>query len=487
MTGQATVKGGGCLRKKQLFVLLLVTAIFSSSGTYLAVKWLDGNKAVSSPVSGKGEDHGFSKVKKAYELILDGYIEEVDGKDLIEGAIEGMLAALNDPYSVYLHGEKAARFNEALDSSFEGIGAEISESDGKIIIVTPFKNSPAEKAGLKPFDQILSVDGEDVTGMDLYDVTLKIRGEKGTTVTLEILREGSVQPVSVNVKRDRIPVETVFSEVIKHAGKQIGYIEITSFSRKTGDDFTGHLRQLEKENIDGLIIDVRGNPGGLLQSVQQIAGMLVPNEKPLFQVEKKDGHIEQFYSGQDKKKPYPIAVLTDKGSASASEILAAALKEIGGYPVIGERTFGKGTVQQQIDLDNDSRMKLTMFKWLTPDGNRIHGKGIEPDLAVSQSGLYHLHPLQVDEPLSRDLNNEQVRHAQLVLKNLGYEPGRLDGYFNKTTEAAVRNFQEEHDLPVTGVIDQKTAVEMDRRVMKEREKKENDRQLQMALKYFQYR
>jgi len=206
----------------------------------------------------------------------------------------------------------------------------------------------------------------------------------------------------------------------------------------------------------------------------------------MFQIEGRNQGQEQYFSKLTEKKPYPIAVLTDKGSASASEILAAALKEAGDYPTIGETTFGKGTVQQQVDLGDKSHIKLTMYKWLTPNGNWIHGKGIKPDIYVVQPDLYHVHPLQIDQPLSKDMNNEQVKNAQSILKSLGYEPGRVDGYYSETTESAVKRFQREHNLPDTGIINEKTVGKMEKEVAEEKGKKENDRQLQMALRYFLY-
>lgn len=433
-----------------------------------------------------GNQADLEKIKQAFQLIYNHYVEEVDQNTLTEGAIQGMLSVLKDPYSVYMDKKKAEQFNDSLDSSFEGIGAEISKIDGKIIIVSPFKNSPAEKAGLKPYDQIIKVDGKDVTNDDLYDVTLKIRGKKGTYVTLEILREGINKPIKIEVKRDTIPIETVYSNIEQVENYKIGYIEITSFSKDTGKDFAKQLKQLEKEKITGLIIDVRGNPGGFLSSVQEIASQLVTAKKPYVQIEERNGDREQFYSKLQEKKNYPIVVLTDQGSASASEILAAALKEGEGYPTIGERTFGKGTVQQQISLRDGSHIKLTLYKWLTPNGEWIHGKGIEPNIEVTQPELFQRQPINIETMLKREMNNEQVKNVQILLKSLGYEPGRMDGYYNQSTETAVKVFQEENRLPVTGVIDQKTAEALEKKALHETEKKENDRQLQMALKYLQY-
>ena len=234
------------------------------------------------------------KVVQAFQLIKGSYVEDVKEEQLVEGAIQGMLTTLDDPYSVYMDQETAKQFNDMLDSSFEGIGAEVSMVDGKTIIVAPFKDSPAEKAGIKPNDQILSVDGIRVDGLDLYETTLKIRGKKGTTVELEIMRQGLKDPIKITVKRDEIPQITVYSKVKKQDGKSIGYMEITSFSEETAKEFKKQLKELEEKQIEGLVLDVRGNPGGFLESVQEILKEFVTKDKPYVQIEKRNGEREKI-------------------------------------------------------------------------------------------------------------------------------------------------------------------------------------------------
>lgn len=460
-----------------------------AGGTYAGLTWFDQkDKAAaienSTPLTETSlEEKSLDKVVEAYKLIKGNYVEKVGEEQLVEGAIQGMLTTLDDPYSVYMNKETASQFNQALDSSFEGIGAEISIVDGKIVIVSPFKDSPAEKAGLKPNDQILKIDDEKVEGLDLNETTLRIRGKKGTTVKLELIRQGIKDPITINVKRDEIPQITVHSDLKEQYGKKIGYIEITQFSKETASEFKKELKTLERKDIEGLLIDVRGNPGGILESVQDILKLFVSNEKPYMQIEKRNGDKEQFYSTLNKDKPYPVAVLIDKGSASASEILAGSLKEAENYPLIGSTTFGKGTVQLAVPMGDGSNIKLTLYKWLTPDGNWIHKKGIKPDIEVVQPDLYHTHPIQLKEALKKDMNNEQVKNAQIMLKGLGYEPGREDGYFSDSTETTVKAFQQENGLKADGQIDGKTAAKLEQSVIKELKKDENDIQLQAALKY----
>jgi carboxyl-terminal processing protease len=428
------------------------------------------------------EIEGFDKFKQALELISTRYVEEVDEEELLEGAIQGMLSTLDDPYSVYMDKETAQQFSQSLDSSFEGIGAEVGMKSGKVTIVSPFKGSPAEKAGLQPNDQIVSINGENVEGLDLNETVLKIRGKKGTKVAIGVIRSSSKEKITFNVVRDEIPLETVFGSKKDYQGKNVGYIQITSFSEDTAKDFQNTLTKLEKANIEGLVLDVRGNPGGYLQSVEEILKQFVTKEQPYIQIEERNGDKQQYFSTLSKKKGYPVTVLIDKGSASASEILAGALKEASGYEIVGVTSFGKGTVQQAVPMGDGSNIKLTLYKWLTPEGNWIHKKGVEPTIKVEQPAVYQASPIQLEKSLELDMNNEQVKTAQLILKSLGFEPGREDGYYSKKTETAVKAFQETNELSISGKIDLQTADTLNEKITELKSKDENDLQLKMAMK-----
>lgn len=483
---------GNTMNRKWIALMMAGSLLTGAGGTYAGMQWLErteGNTALEQTltktetvVTGQADIEDLAKVNQAYELILSRYVERVDSDTLVEGAIQGMLTVLDDPYSVYMNKETAQQFNQTLESSFEGIGAEVGMVDGKIVIIAPFKNSPAEKAGLKPNDEIVKIDGKSVEGLDLSKATLKIRGKKGTKVSLEIERKGLKEPLTISVKRDEIPLETIHASVKKQDGKKVGYLEITSFSQDTASDFKEELTSLEKKGIEGLIIDVRGNPGGLLVSVEDILKEFVTKEKPIIQIEERNGKKERHFSTLTEKKEYPVAVLINKGSASASEILAGALKEAAGYQLIGETTFGKGTVQQAVPMGDGSNIKLTLYKWLTPNGNWIHKKGIKPDVEIKQPPIFDTHPLQIDEPLKEDMNNEQVKNAQEILDGLGFTPGRTDGYFSAETSTAVKAFQQNHDLQPTGKIDAKTAAKLEEEVIKEMKKEKNDIQMQTALR-----
>ncbi|KGX86823.1 S41 family peptidase [Pontibacillus marinus] len=491
------------LKRRYLALLLVGAMVLGAVGTYAGFQLFqpgtsqaqvdkeddqekkdqEKQKTIENLLSGlqKKNDEELSKVNKAYSLIKEKYVQDVDSKQLIEGAIDGMLQTLDDPYSTYMDQETVEQFESTISSSFEGIGTEVSLIDGKVTIVSPFKGSPAEKAGLKPKDQIVGVDGENIVGMDLYDAVLKIRGEKGTTVTLEINRPGVRENLTIDVVRDTIPIETVYSDVKTIDGKKAGVLEITSFAEDTATDFNKKLAELEKKNIEGLVIDVRGNPGGLFTSAQKILENFIPKDEPYVQIANSSGEKQRYFSSLKEKKGYPVVVLIDEGSASASEILASAMKEAGEYDLVGKQSFGKGTVQQPIPMGDGSNLKLTIYKWLTPDGNWIHKKGIKPTVKAELPEYYYTNPVQIDKELKYDQNSEKIANVQKMLEGLGFNPGRKDGYFSRETAAAVKNFQQEQGLEVTGTVNEKTGTQLQSAVVQKVQNNENDTQMKKAL------
>jgi carboxyl-terminal processing protease len=469
------------IRGRTLLLSVISTVVLSSALTVSVLRWqrvdFAGADAQNGLLDPKSPE--FAKLLETYQTLKGRYYTQVDDRKLIDGAIAGMIGALDDPFSTYMDKETAAQFQQSLSSSFEGIGAEIKSEDGKVTIVAPYKNSPAEKAGLRPGDQIRKVDGKVIDGMDLNQAVLLIRGKKGTKVTLEITRPGSNDVMDVTVVRDDIPLETVYADMLPGG---IGKIQITTFAEKTADRFKEELSKLEAQGMKGLIIDLRNDPGGLLNSVVDIANQLIPDKKVILQVEYRDGKKDVYRSTLDKGK-YPIVVLIDGGSASAAEILAAALKESGGYPLVGEKSFGKGTVQTTQAFDDGSNFKYTMAKWLTPNGNWIHKKGIQPDYPVALPAYAKLPPLNPDNALKKDMNDPQVKVLQQFLEGLGYSPGRDDGYFSEQTEEAVKTFQKMKGLAATGVVQGDTSRAINDAVRARI--KENDPQLQKAIAVLQ--
>ncbi|MGN7945025.1 carboxy-terminal processing protease CtpB [Bacillus sp. 22446] len=475
--------------KKQIASIMASVILIISAGvvTHKEATQAESPKAAAAVAgqaqsSDRAKENGMEKIEKAYDLISNEYVEEVDRQKLLEGAIQGMLSTLNDPYSVYMDKQTAKQFSDSLDSSFEGIGAEVGMDEGKIIIVSAFKKSPAAKAGLKPKDEIISIDGESMKEKSLNDAVLKIRGKKGTSVALKIRRNGIEKELTFHIKREEIPLETVTASMKEVNGHKTGYIAISSFSEDTAKDFTASLNKLEKKGMEGLVLDVRGNPGGYLQSVEDILKHFITKDQPYIQIAERNGDRKRYFSKRKAQKPYPVNVLIDKGSASASEILAGAMKEAGKYEVVGDVSFGKGTVQQAVPMGDGSNIKLTLYKWLTPKGNWIHKKGVVPTIAIHQPDYFTVGPLQLKEPLQLDMNNEEVRQAQTLLKGLSFDPGRVDGYFDEETKKAVLAFQSTYNLEKSGVIDLKTAKMMNKMVDEVKSYEKNDLQLQTALK-----
>ncbi|MFO7341778.1 S41 family peptidase [Caldibacillus debilis] len=472
--GQMDDQGKTVTIKKFHFIMLLFLTVFLTAGiTAFALSF--GDEKVVERIQVRDREE-FKKLYDVYDQIKSSYIEKVDESALIDGAINGMVEAVGDPYSDYMTKEEAESFHESISSSFEGIGAQIEERDGYIVIVAPIKGSPAEKAGLKANDKILEVDGKNIQGMSANEAVTLIRGKKGTQVELTILRPGVDEPIKVKITRDVIPIETVYSEMLD--GK-IGKIQITSFSERTTEELKQHLEKLKKEGMKGLILDLRQNPGGLLDQVIEIANIFIPNGKVIYQLEYKDGKVEKQTSAQKEPFEFPFVVLVDNGSASASEILAAAVQESAGMPLVGEKTFGKGTVQSSSDFQDGSTIKLTTAKWLTPNGNWIHEKGIEPDYPVKYPDYANLPYIDPNLKLKEGTESEQVKTAERFLEVLGYHPGKVDGQFDENTKAAVEAFQRDEKLKATGIVTGETTARLYENIREKLEK--DDPQLKKAI------
>lgn len=441
--------------------------------------------ALSAAAAEEGErfrlkEEELTKLNAVLELIETKYYQKVDRHELLDGAVSGMMSSLDDPYSVYMEKDVAQHFSESIEGSFTGIGAEVTLENGRIVVVSPIKGSPAERSGLLAKDVLLSVNGDKLDGLNLQDAVAKIRGPKGTKAKIQVQRAGFSEPIQLVLIRDDIDVETVYGSLRPDG---TGIIEIRQFSLHTAERFKQELAKLEEQGMKGLVLDVRNNPGGVLPVVVEIAQTFLPKGATVVQVEDREGNREKTLS-EGQSKAYPIAVLMNNGSASASEILAGALQEGAGAKLVGETSFGKGTVQVSYNkaLGDGSLLKMTIAKWLTPKGNWIHENGIKPDIAVQPPGLYTVARLALAETLKQDTLGEQVRSVQIMLRGLGYDPKRDDGYFGAETAAAVKKFQSEHSLPATGQVDKQTGEALEKAVVKWIQDEKNDTQLHEAIK-----
>ncbi|MFJ7936847.1 S41 family peptidase [Sporosarcina sp. NPDC096371] len=434
------------------FVMLVFGLVLASAGvTFFALTTGDDKVVdVGSPQKPLNMNRQeFAKLYDAYDEVVGNYYDEIDETAIIDGAINGMIDALGDPYSDYLNEKEARQLNESISSSFEGIGAEIQEQNGYINVVSPIKNSPAEHAGILPNDLIIAVDGESIQGLSSSEAVLLIRGEKGTPVTLTIKRGENAEPVDMKIVRDVIPVETVYTEMLSDG---IAHIHITSFSEGTYAELLAALDDMEKQGMKGLIVDVRQNPGGILETAIEISDLFVEKGKNLFQYEDKGSKPIVYTASGNRKVTVPVTLVIDEGSASASEILAGAMKESAGIPLVGVKTFGKGTVQSPKNLPDGSNLKLTTAKWLTADGNWIHKKGIEPTVSVPYPSYAMLPFLDPAAEMKEGMNSPSIKAAEEMLEAVGYEPGEIDGLFDEKTSQAVKQLQDDLTVEANGVL-----------------------------------
>ncbi|KEO81624.1 S41 family peptidase [Tumebacillus flagellatus] len=462
------------IKGRTLIIGLVVSLVLSSGLTVIGLNATGHLTKASDSATPAVTDAEFNKLVDAYGTLKKSYYQDVKDDTLLNGAIDGMVKSLDDPYSTYMSPTEAKDFQENISSSFEGIGAEIKSEDGKIVVDVPIKGAPAEKAGIKPNDRILSVDGKSLTGMKVTEAVTYIRGKKGSKAELVIERPGETGQLNISVVRDTIPLDTVKGEMLDDG---MARITMSKFAETTADEFNKSLTELKGKGMKGLILDLRQNPGGLLDVCVQIANQLVPDQKLILQVEDRSGQKE-VYRSKHGKADFPVVVLVDGGSASAAEILAGALKESGNFPLVGEKTFGKGTVQTTKSYNDGSNIKYTMAKWLTPDGNWIHKKGIEPDYKVDLPEYADLPYLDPDKELKPDTFSNEVKTAQIMLEALGYQPGRKDGFFDDKTKQAVVAFQKVQNLEADGVIKGKTTSKMIELLQKKIQ--DNDTQLDKA-------
>lgn len=327
----------------------------------------------------------FSLLKKVWDQVSTDYVDpgKIDKTKMTYGAIAGMVEAIGDPYTEFYNPEEAKKLEEDLAGSFEGIGLQIGVKDDQIIAISPIKGTPAEKAGLRPGDLILAVDKTPTTGLSVDEVVNIIRGPKDTKVTLTISRE-ETGTRDIEIIRAIIKVPSMDYEIKELAdGKKIAHITLYQFSDSSSQDFKKSAIDILNNNVSGIILDVRSNPGGLVNQATSIAGWFLERGQLIVIEKDKNGEqIELKSNGPSNFASLPIVVLINDGSASASEILAGALKDDRQIPIIGTKSFGKGTVQQITSLDDGSSLKITTAKWYTPSGVAIQDTGIEPDIKV---------------------------------------------------------------------------------------------------------
>lgn len=341
---------------------------------------------------GEKVSNSLQELITVYQNILDSYYKNIDEKDLADAAIDGMMSSLDDPYSTYMDEENTETFNETVDGSYVGIGITITvDKSGDFSILDVADDSPAEKAKIKKGDVIIDIDGKELDGVSLDEVTTMVKGKEGSKLSLTILRDG--KKIKKTVSRGSIDLVSVNSQVYALNNGNAGYISISSFAANTYKQFKKELKKVEDKNIMSLIIDVRSNPGGHLSQTKKILELFMKKNKVLYQVEFK-GNKTKIKDQTKTFRSYPVVILVNSSSASASEILAAAFKDsYTNVTILGETTYGKGTVQTAYSLSDGSSLKYTTERWLTPKGKWIDGKGVTPDKEVLLTDEYLENPI----------------------------------------------------------------------------------------------
>jgi carboxyl-terminal processing protease len=366
-------------RTKLITAMLLVIIIVISFGA----GYILGHTAFSS------SPEGLDTIGQAWDIIFTEYIDrsKLASSNLSHAAIEGMVESIDDPYTSFLEAEYYEIGMSSLEGEFDGIGAYVTIQDEKLMIIAPIADSPADKAGIKAGDIILEIDGEPVIDMSLAEAIIKIRGPKGTSVRLLVLHEGGNEPEEIAVIRARVELPSVRFEM----EGDIAYINITQFSERTDDELSSVLDDLDENTTKAIILDLRGNPGGLLETVIDVASRFI-SEGIVVEIMNNQGKVATLTVNTNMPTTdLPMVVLVDKTSASGSEVLAGALQDHNRAIVAGNTTYGKGSVNILRRLDDGSGLYITTARWLTPNGRIIEGQGIEPDIRLELTGEDAIH------------------------------------------------------------------------------------------------
>lgn len=384
--------------------LILLLVFFGVRSKYV-VSLIDKDSSDSQEVLDAGTE---AKIKELLAQIDYYYYEDVDTEELTDGLYKGLFEGIGDPYSVYYTKEEYDSMMASTSGTYYGVGAILSQ-DAKtmqVSVLHVYDGSPAKEAGLKDGDIIVKVEDITAAEMELSELVTHIRGDQGTTVHMQILREGSDDYLEFDIERDKVEVPTVTSQMLEN---DIGYIAITEFSEPTEQQFMEAVESLEKEGMKGMIVDLRDNPGGYLTAVTEILDDILPEGITVY-TEDKYGNRQDYTSDEENQMQYPLAVLINENSASASEIFAGAIKDYEYGTLIGTKTFGKGIVQSVRQLSDGSAIKLTTAKYYTPKGNYIHEVGIEPDVELE---LEYTGDPDADYDMSKD---NQIQKALEVLE-----------------------------------------------------------------------
>jgi len=416
---------------------------------------------------------------EALNKISTNYFYPVETEELIEGAIRGMIDIIDDPQVRFYDPGELEEFLLDTRGSYGGLGIRIIEAGPDIVVFETFPGSPAERSGVIAGDRILEADGQPLTGEGLERAVELLRGPAGSQVEVKIRRPGSNEPIDMTVSREEIQITTVYSERLEEG---LGYITITNFDSNTAALFEDHLGRMEQQGLErGLVLDLRNNPGGLLDQVVKVAQEIVP-EGEIVRLVGRDEEVRTIYQSSAAPKPYPMVVLINEDTASSAELLAGALQDRQVALLVGQTTYGKASVQQLEQLKGENAIMLTVANYFTPSGHNIDKYGIIPDYEIEMSEILHYYRYFHPGPLEQEDYGTDVEMLQEMLAQLGYEV-ESSGYFDDRTARALSDFQVDAGIAPSGEFDDSTWVEL--REALDIASREQDGQLNFGLELLQ--
>ncbi len=468
--------------KNKHIIIIAAVILVTNLATYIGVTSIEDSRVIhygqnrdeaETPEEPVAADE-LNLIREIITILEMTHLEEIDRQELMEGAYHGILEKLSDPEAGYLDPEEYENLRVQTEATYGGIGIEVFYDDGYVTVVAPIAGTPGEEAGLCSGDRILSVNGTDLVDEGLNKAVNLMRGEPGTEVTIEVDRPTVDEFLEFEITRAEVELESVESEMLDdHAG----YIKLTSFTETSSREFSEALEQLKAKGMEKLVLDLRGNPGGLLDAAIEIADLLIP-EGPITHVTDGEEKVETFNSGTEGLG-IPMVTIVNESSVSAAEVLAGALQDSETARLVGRQTFGKASVQNISELSDGSALRHTVATYETPDGRKIHGKGLTPDLEVDPSQLVKLAAEPISINLAEGDKGEEVETLQGLLSELGFYDHEITGHFDENTVRALGSFQSDRDIEVTGEMSELVLRQFHDAIQESRE--EIDPKLDAAL------
>lgn len=444
-------------KKKSFFIetVIIVVIIASLAIGFVAGYFTRGNSSKTTAKSNKT-----SLIDEAYEELNENWFNSTANEDvdIAHNAVSALALGLGDIHTEFWSAKEAATFNEGVDGNYVGIGVGYKVVSQGAMIMTVYDKSPAQDAGLHVGDIITKKEDVSLAGKEADEIKELIRGKSGTSVTISYLRKG--KETEVSVKRADLDTSVVY-EIRESNDKKFGYIQLTTFGTTTGKEVEVALQHFKEANLDTLVLDLRDNGGGYLTAAQDILNLFVKSGEVIYQMQSKDGPVQKTKATGDQKYNFVNGYILVNGStASASELVSGALQELCNYKLVGSKTYGKGTAQTQKELSDGSILKYTYAKWMTPKGNWIDKQGLIPNIEVKEIDTSDITTTELKEEYQVDQVSDVVKSMQKMLKILGYEVDREDGYFSNQTKVALETFEKKQGLTVNGVYNNEDHLQL---------------------------